>query len=136
MTWQELESDVRSLAAKINTTPDLIVGVARGGVIPAVLLSNVLKVKDLYVLKVRKEGERRRVVAEIFTDVSGKKVLVVEDMLETGQSMVVAKAYLESKGALVKTAFFYTMPTTQKQPDFSISEIKKVPKFPLKTKNF
>ena len=130
MTWQELESEVRSLAAKINTTPDLLVGVARGGVIPAVLLSNVLKVKDLYVLKVRKEGERRRVVAEIFTDVSGKKVLVVEDMLETGQSMVVAKAYLESKGASVETACLYTMPITEIQPDFFIREVQEVQEFP------
>ena len=130
MTWDELESEAKILVAKITDPPDLVIGIARGGVIPAVLLSNLLNVKDLLVLKVRKEGDGRKVVAEVVADVTNKKVLLVEDMLETGQSMVVAKAYLESKGASVKTVCLYTMPITEIPPDFFIREVQEVQEFP------
>ena|SRR3989338_5519881 len=130
MTWDELESEAKILVAKITDPPDLVIGIARGGVIPAVLLSNLLNVKDLLVLKVRKEGDGRKVVAEVVADVTNKKVLLVEDMLETGQSLIVTKAYLESKGASVKTVCLYTMPITEIQPDFFIREVQEVQKFP------
>ena len=118
------------MAERITETPDIIIGIARGGVIPAVLLSKLLEVKDLYVLKVWREGEERRIIAEIFTNVSGKKVLVVEDMLETGKRLTVAREYLESKGASVQTACFYTMPMTKVQPNFFLREVQEVQRFP------
>lgn len=130
MTWEEFQNEIKNLAAKIDYVPDVIIGIARGGVIPSVLLSKLLKVKDMYVLKVRKEGEQRLVMAEIFTDVSNKKVLLIEDMLESGKSLVVAKAYLESKGASVKTACLYTMPITETKPDYSLKEVDEVAHFP------
>jgi len=130
MKWDEFESEVDKLAARIESVPDVVIGIARGGVIPAVLLSKSLKVKDMYVLKVQKEGDERRVMAEIFTDVSNSKVLLVEDMLETGKSIIVAKQYLEAKGAEVKTACLYTMPITEIQPDYFLREVREVVHFP------
>lgn len=39
MKWEEFDTEIRELGRKINYKPDVIVGVARGGVIPAVILS-------------------------------------------------------------------------------------------------
>ena len=130
MDWNEFESEIDILAKKIDAVPDLIIGIARGGVIPAVLLSKRLNVKDMYVLKVRKEGGERRVMAEIFTDVSKKKVLLIEDMLETGKSMIVAKQYLEENGATAITACLYIMSQTEVQPDYFLREVPDVVHFP------
>lgn len=130
MTWDEFQNAVKKLAAKIDDKFDIVIGIARGGVIPAVLLSRALDVKDMYVLKVRKDGDERRVIAEIFTDVSKKKVLLVEDMLETGKSLIVAKRYLEDDGAIVKTACLYTMPMTEIKPDYSLKKVGEIIKFP------
>ncbi len=130
MDWDTFTSETKKLGEKINYTPDCIIGIARGGVIPAVLLSKQLKVKDMYVLKVRVEAGERKIMAEIFTDVSNKKVLLVEDMLESGKTMIVVKEFLESKGAEVKTACLYVMPHTEIKPGFYLKEISKVEHFP------
>ncbi len=130
MNWDEFDKEVRELGRRIDYTPDAVIGIARGGVVPAVLLSKFLKVKDMYVLKVRREGTERRIMAEIVPDVGGMRVLLVEDMLETGKSLVVAKEYLEKKGAEVKTACLYTMPISEIRPDFSLREVAEVVPFP------
>ena len=130
MDWDTFTKETRKLGKKITYKSDCIIGIARGGVIPAVLLSKQLKVKDMYVLKVRVEGDERKIMAEIFTDVNGKKVLLVEDMLESGKTLKVVKDYLESKGAKVKTAALYSMPKTMFKPDFYLKEVSKVEHFP------
>ena len=130
MNWDEFDKEIRELGRRIDYQPDAAIGIARGGVVPAVLLSKFLKVKDMYVLKVRREGTERRIMAEIVPDVAGMDILLVEDMLETGKSMVVAKEYLEKKGAEVKTACLYTMPMAEIKPDFSLKEITEVVPFP------
>ncbi len=130
MTWETLEQEVRELAQKVDYRPDYIVGVVRGGLIPARLLSSYLGIKDMYCLTVKKTEEGRMVTTEISADLAGKKVLLVEDMLETGKSLVVAKEYLESKGAEVKSACLYTMPISEVTPDFSLRQVEEVATFP------
>lgn len=130
MKWSEFEAEINRLAEKIDFAANAIIGIARGGVIPAVLLSKRLKVKDMYVLKVRKEGNERRVIADILIDVSNKKILVVEDMLESGKSLSIAKEFLEQKGAEVKTCCLYTMSITETRPDYSLREVEEVVHFP------
>jgi hypothetical protein len=130
MNWEELESEVDSLAKKINLDPDIIVGIVRGGIIPARLLSNKFNVKEMYCLTVRKVGDRRLVTTEIKEDIQGKKALLVEDMLETGRSLIAARQYLEVKGAIVKTACLYTMPISEIKVDYSLKEINEDVSFP------
>ena len=84
----------------------------------------------MHCLTVRKVGEERKVVDEILDNLVGKNILLVEDMLETGRSLVVAKQYLESKGATVKTVCLYIMEITEIEPDFYIRLVQEVEKFP------
>ncbi|MDE2078820.1 MAG: hypothetical protein KGI73_00370 [Patescibacteria group bacterium] len=130
MNWSDLEKEVESLASKVDFVPDLIIGIVRGGLIPARLLSSKLKVKDMYGLTVKKIGEARKVTSDILEDLSGKKILLVEDMLETGKSLVVAREYLIAKGADVKTACLYTMPISELKSDFFLGEVSEVARFP------
>ena len=130
MNWDELRIEVKALTEKINYIPDIIVGIVRGGLIPARLLSTELGVKDMYALTVKKVGEERKVMSDISEGLSGKKVLLVEDMLETGKSLEVAKKFLEHKGAVIKTACLYTMPISEMKPDFFVREVQEVMSFP------
>lgn len=130
MNWDEVTKEIKLLGEKIDYEPDCIVGVARGGVIPAVLLARHLKVRDMHTIKVRSEGEERRIMADIFIDIEDKKVLLVEDMLESGKSMVVVKEYLENMGAEVQTACLYIMPHTETKPEFYLKEVLEVQRFP------
>ena len=130
MDWMSFEQEMRTLSEKINYKPDTIIGITRGGIIPARLLSTFLNVKDMYGIGVRKVGEERKVVTEILEDLTDKHVLLVEDILETGRSLIVAKQYLELKGAKVRTACLYTMPISEIEPDFYLTQIQEIKKFP------
>lgn len=118
MDWNVFVKELRALAKKIDFRPDAIVGIARGGLVPARLLSEFLNVKEMYCLTVKKSGSERKVVTEILDDLSGKNILLVEDLLESGRSLIAAKKYLEAKGALVKTACLYALPESEIKPDF------------------
>ena len=130
MNWDEFDKEIQALQSRIDWTPDIIVGIVRGGLVPARLLSTELNVKEMYALTVKKVGDERKVMSEVLEDLRDKEILLVEDMLETGKSLMVAKEYLESKGAEVKTACLYTMPQSEIVPDFSLKQVNEVVHFP------
>ena len=130
MNWQEFDDETRKLAKKIDAAPDMIVGIARGGIIPATLLAKILKVKDMQTLNMQREGTGRHITATIFGDVSGKHVLLVEDMIETGESLIAGKRFLEERGAVVETCCLFIMPTSRLKPDYFLREIDTIAEFP------
>lgn len=114
----------------VDYQPDIIVGIARGGMVPAVILSKSLGVKDTFTLLVKRAGERRHIVNDITADISGKNILLVEDMIETGRGLLLAKQHLEGKGADVKTACLYIMPISEIKPDYFLTTVSEVMRFP------
>jgi len=130
MDWKIFTGEIKSLSSIIDYKPDIIIGITRGGLIPARFLSTYLKVKKMYCISVVKNNETRSVVIEILEDIKGKNILLVEDILETGRSLIVVKDYLKNKGANVKTACLYTMPMSKINPDYYLKEIKLIQKFP------
>lgn len=135
MNWPNLIEEVKKLGEKIKYQPDIVVGVARGGVVPATFLANQLNVQNMFVLKVERKGKKRKIAAEVLTDLTNKKILLVEDMLETGNGMLTAKKYFERKGAIVKTACLYIMPKTKIRPDYFLKVINNVEEFPWEQKS-
>lgn len=93
-------------------------------------MAKCLDVNEMYALTVKKIGDERVVTSEINEDINGRSILLVEDVLETGTSIIVAMEYLKSKGANVKTASIYYQPKTQIMPDYYVSEKDGVPTFP------
>ena len=128
MNWQEFEKEISKLAEKIDYKPDAIIGIVRGGIIPARILSTKLKVGDVYCVNVRKSGDERRIKTAILDDLVDKNLLLVEDVLESGLSIMAAKEHLEKRKALVKTAALYVTPQSQLIPEFYIEKVE----FPLK----
>lgn len=130
MDWQRIEKEIKKLAIMINTQPDIIVAVIRGGLIPARLLAKHLSIKDMFALTVKKVDDERKIFSSVEQNLTGIKVLLVEDVLESGKSIIVAREYLESLGAHVTTASLYYQPHTELVPTYSLGEIKEVPIFP------
>ncbi len=130
MDWGAVEKDVRELGAKIDFKPDCIVGIARGGVIPAVMLSYMLGVSNFFMIKIERDGSKRHIRADAGTSVGGKRILIVEDMLETGDTLSLAKKYFELLGSDVRTACLYIMDKTTEKPDFFLRKVEVVIRFP------
>ena len=129
----DFEQKIQQLYTEITKEgykPDVIVGIARGGTIPATRLSYMFGVKE-YGITITKNNDNkdiRELQTKILDDLEGKNVLLIEDVLETGDSLRVGKEYLELiKKANVKTAAFYTTSKTTKNPDFYLGEIEEVP---------
>ncbi len=130
--WKMFENRSRVLADRIRKdfSPDLIVGIVRGGLVPTRVMSSLLGVKGVHTVNVKKQGEKRVMVGSVPQDLKGKRVLLVEDMLETGRSLIVAKQALERRGAQVKTLAYYIQPHSEIIPDYHLGVVKKGVKFP------
>lgn len=130
MNWQEFEIEIQHLSDLISYKPDYIVGIVRGGLIPARILSKLINVKSIFCLNVEKKDGQRTLCSNVEFSLKNKKILLIEDMLETGKSLIIAKKWLEEKGAEVKTACLYIMPVSECKPDFYLKEIHEVIRFP------
>lgn len=123
--WEEVERWAFELGEKIGDyEPDFVIGISRGGLIPAILLSRI-KGGLFLPIYIEKIGEERR-ASGLFTlnpsILTDKNVLLVEDVLETGRSLMVAKEFLERNGARVKTICFFTRDFSEIKPDYVIAE--------------
>jgi hypoxanthine phosphoribosyltransferase len=110
--------------------PDVIVGIARGGWVHARIQCDLLGVKELYSVKVdhwgvtaTKDG-KAKLTCPLTVDVSGKKVLVVDDITDTGQSLTVAVEHVKECGPEeVKSATLMHIVGSEFEPDFYGVEI-------------
>ena len=121
--------------------PDILVGVARGGWVPARVLSdllenpNVASVKVEFYVDVYKTGQAPVITQEVSVPVAGKRVLVVDDVADSGRSLRLVKECLCAKGASdVKIACVYYKPWSVVKPDFYSKETGSWVIFPHETK--
>lgn len=105
-TWEELSSKIGTIV--LNESFDLIVAIANGGIIPAALINQHLNL-PIQLLKISYRDAKQqplfdypKLIDNIGFDVRNKKVLLVEDRVKTGATLLYAKELL-SEAALVKT---------------------------------
>jgi len=132
--WNKVLQFCKILADKIkksNFKPDVIVAVARGGWIPARILADYLFIKELYSVKaehwgiVATETGKARITQPLTVNLTGKKVLVVDDVADTGETIeLVVKHVKEKNAAEVKTAVLDFKHTSKFKPDYYANEME------------
>lgn len=129
--WSDIYEMCIKLADKIKGkfSPDVIVGIARGGWIPARILSdllenpNVASVRVEFYVDVGKTAKTPRITQGVSVPLEGKKVLVVDDVADTGKSLKAVLEYLTGLGAKeVKAATLHYKPKSIIKPDFYVEE--------------
>ncbi|MFH1393996.1 MAG: phosphoribosyltransferase [Candidatus Micrarchaeota archaeon] len=125
LSWDKAAQMCERLSEKIDFVPDMLVGISRGGLVPVRILSDKLGVNDVGVMgigfykSVGQTSKFPQITQELSKDVEGKKVLVVDDIADTGRSLVVAKEYLRrKKAAKIKIATLHYKPASQLKPDY------------------
>ena len=127
-TWDEIYELLLNLADRIRETgfePDMIVGVSRGGWPPARVMSDLLEnpqvanvTAEFYLGVAETKGEPV-ITQPVSAPVKGKKVLVVDDVADTGQSLRLVQSHLKEKGATeVRIATIYYKPWSVLVPDY------------------
>lgn len=108
LTWSDVESSCKRISEKIigkGLGDRLLVGISRGGLVPLRLISDHLYSRKVSTLGIRfyEELGVHNEVPEVFLpvqgDVAGKDIVLVDDISDTGESLLTAKDHLYDKGA-------------------------------------
>ena len=135
VTLREVYALARKLAGMImeeGISFDLVVAVARGGMLPARLLCDFLNIKRLSSVQVRHyaAGAEQMEEAEIIDPVGseiirGRKVLLVDDVNDSGKTLKAALEHMhEFQPELVKTAVLHEKENDLFEADFKVEELK------------
>jgi xanthine phosphoribosyltransferase len=97
LTWDEFHRDTRALAARLVERPWRgVVGIARGGLIPAAIIARELDVRLIDSLCIASYDHTRQGEPQILkgVDGDGEGLLVVDDLVDTGVTAQLAKVLL------------------------------------------
>jgi hypoxanthine phosphoribosyltransferase len=143
-TWNQIYNMLLSQAKKIRQSgfkPDVVIGIARGGWIPARVLSNLLEIPNLATVRVEfylgvAETKKEPVLTQgVSAVVTGKKALIVDDVADTGKSLKLAREHVLQQGAVeIRTATVYRKPWSIIKPDYYETETSLWVVFPWETK--
>ena len=105
LSWEMFGELCRALALKVAAEydPEIIIGVARAGVIPGAIIASMLK-KDFFSMKIsrREQGEVVRARPSVMTaapqQARGKRVLIVDEITTSGDTLRLALAGVRDVG--------------------------------------
>ncbi len=106
--------------------PDIILGIARGGLFLAGSLGYNLSVKNIFIMNVEYyTGKNQRLEVPIvlppyleLTDIEDSKVLIADDVADTGHTLELVKEHTKGKVAEVRTAVLYQKPCSISKPEY------------------
>lgn len=130
LTWQTYGTAIRDLAQAVadsGYTPDIVLGIARGGLIPAGSVAYALDCKHLFTMNVefytgvgttRDEPTLLPPFLDL-AELNDLSVLVVDDVADSGKTLeLVARICTEHAGE-VRTAVLYEKPRSILTPDYA-----------------
>ena len=109
VSWYDIErwsEGILDMVVSDNYKPDIIIGISRGGLVPARMMSDYLFIKDLMTVKTEHWGltasmDGKAVIKyKLNYDISDKKILIVDDITDTGESIKLTYDYVKSLNPL------------------------------------
>jgi hypoxanthine phosphoribosyltransferase len=133
ISWERFYDLARELALAIRRSslrPDLIVAIGRGGYMPARIVSDYLDVYDLTDIRIEHyhaaHMERAaRVRYPLAADITGKRVLLIDDVSDSGSTFETAIQHLREHGepAQLGTAVLHHKCVSSYKPDLYAEEV-------------
>lgn len=127
-TWSQIYEMLLSQAQKIksqNFTPDIIVGITRGGLVPARILTDLLETEQITTIQIKFYLDLNQTKTEptikqtLNMPLEGKKTLLVDDIADSGKSLQVALNHIKRLNPNeIKTATLYCKSLSAMKPDF------------------
>jgi len=118
MTWEDLGAGARELAELVHTDgyrPDIVLAIARGGLLVGGAIGYALGVKNTFTMNVEfYTGVDERLEMPMLlppvpdlVDFAEQKVLIADDVADTGATLALVKDFCEGKVAEVRCAVLY-----------------------------
>lgn len=134
VTFEEVHDMVKQVAEQVKASgykPMTIVALARGGLIPARLMCDFLGITDLVTLKVEhwietgKTKDEATIKYPLIADFSGRDILIIDDITDTGKSLIVSTDYLgNTSPRQTRVATMQYIPESKFKPDYFAEEVK------------
>jgi uncharacterized protein len=128
ISWDDLENLVWDVNLNLNKTgydPDVVIAVARGGLVPARILLDYLQKKYICTFQMgHLTGDMTITEKPVLIyplpeiNLTDKKVLVVDDVSDEGMTMQAVVNYLGSKAGDIKTAVLVSKMNCKFRADF------------------
>ncbi len=133
LSWEGFGEVTRELSRQIvadGFVPEVVVAIARGGLLPAGAIAYGLGVKNCGAINVEfytgigtvLEAPEILPPAMDFAYLAGRRVLLVDDVADTGLTLQLAVKLLQDQGAEVRSVTIYTKPGRVASPDYSWKE--------------
>jgi uncharacterized protein len=121
MTWDDLGRGARDLAEQVAADgyrPDLILGIARGGLLVAGALAYALGVKNTFTMNVEfYTGVDERLPVPMLlppvpdlVNLHDSRMLIADDVADTGQTLALVKGFCAGQVGEVRVAVLYEKP--------------------------
>ncbi len=132
LSWDEIQSLVEIITEQLHNDYDALLVVTRGGMIPACLISQRRNWRNILVAAVQFYtgiGTTREIPTflQFPSDplIVGKKLLVIDDIWDSGRTIAAVKQRLDTAGANYEVAVLHFKPGSSKvegRPDFYAAE--------------
>ncbi|WP_019631052.1 phosphoribosyltransferase [Actinomadura atramentaria] len=144
LTWELFGTASRDLAREVAASgyrPDLILSIARGGLFVAGALGYALDVKNLHVMNVEfYTGVDQRLEMPVMlpptpsaVDLSGARVLVADDVADTGATLKLVRDFCADHVADVRCAVVYEKPHSEVKCEYVWKHTDRWINFPWST---
>ena len=139
VSWSEYGNLSEALAEKVRAHGkhyDLVVGIARGGIPVAMVVSDHLNVKiDFVNVKSYNEIGKRtapKILSTLTEGIEGKDILLVDDLVDQGDTMDFMKRFLgDQKPRSLETAVLFRKPWSKTAPDYYLENVSEWIVFPF-----
>ena len=129
LTWQEYGEAAAQLGKQVRASgfaPDVVLGIARGGLVLAASLAYALECKNLFTMNVEfYTGVGTTLDAPVMlpplldtADLQGMSVLVVDDVADSGKTLELVMDFCHGHVAEARSAVLYEKPATVVGADY------------------
>ncbi len=133
ITWNQVYQQARKLAQQVREnhfSPQMIVAISRGGLVPARILSDHLNLFNLATIKIEHyhalhKQRHASVRYPLTAEIEGKQILLVDDVSDSGATFQVAIEHLNARGdpASIRTAVLHHKRVSSFVPDYFAEEV-------------
>ncbi|ADD08645.1 phosphoribosyltransferase [Candidatus Aciduliprofundum boonei] len=133
VSWKDIERWSKNIVKEVMKSgyePEIVIGLARGGLVPARLIADYLNIKDLYAVKTEHWGltatpdGKAKLAQGLQISIDGKRVLVVDDITDTGQSLKLAVDHIKGHNpSEIRSATLLHITHSKYVPDYYSDEV-------------
>ncbi len=139
ISWKEVYSACLKIFSEIMRDQlkiNCIIAISRGGMIPAAILANCLGVRKVIIVNVKlyeEIGIKGRLEIDRSLDlenIDASTVLIVDDIVDTGETMEKVKEYVANYVQKIYTAALFVKEWSRVKPDYYVYETTRWVIFP------